>query len=363
MFLRVGGLGALTLAAMLSWGSRPTAIVGGAGVVALTVLAARAFPPRALPVLVAVAYPYALVLVATASSWAGLAPTPVWCVTGVVALCFAGALTMTRWPTTPAWGVVTGWSAIVGGVAIATTGLDRSWWSAGASAAMMLFALIVTEVRRRAIAPAIRALAAFAIVPAASVALINAGAMIIPGSASPILLPVVTAVAAVAAVAAVSLPSLSLTHAVHLSAALTAVIALILALTLDATGATTVLVVCALISAGGAVAAALPGGTWLGWIACSLGAAGVLWSALVLGEVGLVEAYTAPPALAAVVVGYVVVRRRGRRWRALPVGGAVLGLAPSLLALTMGEGLIGRAIALSVVAAAALWIERSRADA
>src|SRR5690606_17755229 len=68
-------------------------------------------------------------------------------------------------------------------------------------------------------------------------------------------------------------------------------------------------------------------GEW--WLAAVLGTA-ALWTALAAAEVGLVEAYTAPPAVAAVVVG-ALLARRARRWWELAGAGLVLLVVPSVL--------------------------------
>jgi hypothetical protein len=79
----------------------------------------------------------------------------------------------------------------------------------------------------------------------------------------------------------------------------------------------------------------------------------VLWSALVIGNVGLAEAYTLPPALAAAGIGgWLAGRRRAMLGLAIP--GAWLAVAPALLLELIGAEPVLRAIELLALGVMAL---------
>lgn len=249
---------------------------------------------------------------------------------------------------------------------------DRTWWAAGAAASMLAVEAAITG-RGRPQPPWLRVLAAASLLPTAGILLINAGAMLIPGSGSPILLPIVAALAGVTAIAAphgaVRIETIDPRAAVPIRGAfeagalLTAVASVVLAVVLPAAGPSTALVVCAILAAGAAVVATQPDRRAVWWLA-SLAASGVLWSALVLLEVGLVEAYTLPLAGAAVIVGPALARRHPRWW-VLAVAGLQLGLWPTWVLTATGRDLLARATGLTVAAVVltgVMWLARRRGD-
>src|SRR6478609_7152333 len=304
--------------ALLTWVSRPTTALGAVAVVVL-LLRARALLPRDVRA----------VLVGLATAYAGA---------GVAA--------------------------------------DRTWWGAGAAAALLLVEVLLLDTRARPVPAWARVTAAALVLPTVSVVVICAGAVLLPGSGSPVLLPVVAVLASAAAVAAPAIgdrlrrraPGTPGDHAriaVELAAAGTGAVALLLGIVRTPTGADTVLVLSALLGAG-ATAVALRPDRRLAWWPAAVLWCGVVWSALVWWGVGLVEAYTAPPALAAVVVG-TLLARRGDRWRPLVAAGVALLVAPTLLLAVAGRDVgVRSAVLLGVAAlavAAGLLGRRGRAAA
>jgi hypothetical protein len=256
---------------------------------------------------------------------------------------------------------------------------DRTWWAAAAAASMLAVGIAATA-RTRPQPTWLRVLAASSLLPTAGILLINAGAMLIPSSGSPILLPIVAALAAGTAITAGywaarvagidARAAAPIRQSLEWGAMLTAVAAVLLAIVLPAAGASTALVVCAILAAGASVVAAQPDRRWVVWLA-ALAASGALWSALVLLEVGLVEAYTLPIGVVAIALGLILVRRR-RRWWVLVAAGLQLALLPSWLLAALGRDLLVRSASLTGVAvvlaaltlvarrgrnaAAALWV-------
>ena len=410
---RLGGGLVILAAAAASWDARPLTLAAGAGVVALVIGWTRLVPSPARPALVGAGYGYALILLGFALRWYPLGWdawewTPVAGLLAVAAsLVSLGVLAATPvidpapairvpWPrprsdaaghladgvpdAAPAARVrgltgATAFTVLVIGLvpwflAVWTVLDDRTWWAAGAAASMLAVESAITG-RVRPQPTWLRVLAAASLLPTAGVLLINAGAMLIPGSGSPILLPIVAALAGVTAIAAphgaVRIQAIDPRAAVPIRGAfeagalLTAVASVVLAVVLPAAGPSTALVVCAILAAGAAVVATQPDRRPVWWLA-ALAASGVLWSALVLLEVGLVEAYTLPLGVAAVIVG-LALARRNPRWWVLAVVGLQLGLWPTWVLTATGRDLLARAAALTaaaVVLAAIIWLGRRR---
>ena len=383
---RIGGGLVILAAAFASWENRPLTLVAGAAVVGLAVGWTRLVPRPLRPVLAGLGYAYALILLGSGLSWYPLGwPADEWTpVAGLLAVAaslvsLAVVLTLPvrdrrtpppRGPDLPATGERPGMQPAAPGataytllgiglvpwaLAILTVFRDRTWWAAAATAGILAVELTVTA-RTRPQPTWLRVLAAASLLPTAGVLLINVGAMLIPSSGSPILLPIVAAMAAgtaiTAAPAATRIAGIDARAAapirgsLEVGALLTALAAVGLAVVLPASGPATALVVCAILAAGAAVVA---GGAadrrWVWWLA-ALAAAGVLWSALVLLDVGLVEAYTLPLGVAAVIVGLRLARQRPRWW-ALVAAGLQLGLLPSWLLAATGRELLWRAAALT----------------
>ncbi|WP_353707162.1 hypothetical protein ABRQ22_14030 [Cellulosimicrobium sp. ES-005] len=335
-----GAIAAVLLLVAGSWVARPTA-TAGAVVVGGLLLAARAAAPRALHApLVGTAYGYALLVLGVTLAWSGAGTVAVLCAVSGVASLAALAVTLVPRVDRDSWWAVLGVTAVPFGLGVLTVVDERSWWSVAACAAMLALEVVLVGSRRPGSVTALRVLAAALVLPTAAVAVVSAGALLLPGSGSPVVLPVVALLVATALAAAC--PVTARIHlaagrvAVEASAALTGAIAVGLAFGRPAAGPTVAVAVLLLLAVGAGLAARDRDrrGEW--WLAAALATA-ALWTALAAAEVGLVEAYTAPPALAALVVG-ALLARRGRRWWELASAGLVLLVVPSVLALGAAPG-------------------------
>ncbi|WP_415297681.1 SCO7613 C-terminal domain-containing membrane protein [Cellulosimicrobium sp. SJTW-1] len=323
-----------------SWVARPTA-TAGAVVVGLLLLAARAAAPRSLHApLVGIAYGYALLVLGVTLAWSGAGTVVVLCGVSGVASLAALAVTLAPRVDRDSWWAVLGVTAVPFGLGVLTVVDERSTWSVAACLAMLALEVVLVGSRRPGSVTALRVLAAALVLPTAAVAVVSAGALVLPGSGSPVVLPVVAVLVAAALAGARPLAArLDLGAgrvAVEASGAVTGAIAVGLAYGRPAAGPTIAVAVLLLLAVGAGLAARDRDrrGEW--WLAAVLGTA-ALWTALAAAEVGLVEAYTAPLALAAVVVG-ALLARRARRWWELAGAGLVLLVVPSVLVLGAAPG-------------------------
>lgn len=336
-----GGFVATGLTALVAWAARPTVVLSGAVVLALLLFARRTVPALVHPFLVGVGYAYALLVLGTTLGWAGLGTTEAVAVVSVTASVVAIVVTRVRAVGQPSWWAVLVTTSVPFLLGVATVLDERSWWSAAAAATMLALEGVLVLTRRSEMARAVRVAAAGLLLPTASVVLVCLGAELVPGSASPVVLPLVAILTAAAVVGVPSaqayltargLPGrhvLDAGRAVEVSVLVTAFLTVVLALVRVAAGPETTAIVLLVLGAGAAVVAGRPDRRWAWWVAGGLWV-GALWSLLALLDVGLVEAYTAPPALAAVVVGGLLARRSptGRHLAACGLGLLVL---PSLL--------------------------------
>ncbi|MEV8179368.1 hypothetical protein AB0O99_15040 [Cellulosimicrobium funkei] len=337
-----------------SWVARPTA-TAGAVVVGLLLLAARAAAPRSLRApLVGVAYGYALLVLGVTLAWSGAGTVVVLCGVSGVASLAALAVTLAPRVDRDSWWAVLGVTAVPFGLGVLTVVDERSTWSVAACLAMLALEIVLVGSRRPGSVTALRVVAAALVLPTAAVAVVSAGALVLPGSGSPVVLPVVAVLVAAALAGARPLAArLDLGAgrvAVEASAAVTGAIAVGLAYGRPAAGPTIAVAVLLLLAVGAGLAARDRDrrGEW--WLAAVLGTA-ALWTALAAAEVGLVEAYTAPPAVAAVVVGALLARRARRGWE-LAGAGLVLLVVPSVLVLGAAPGAGDVRASLLVVAGA-----------
>ncbi len=335
-----GTIAAVLLLVAGSWVARPTA-TAGAVVVGGLLLAARAVAPRGLHApLVGTAYGYALLVLGVTLAWSGAGTVAVLCAVSGVASLAALAVTLVPRVDRESWWAVLGVTAVPFGLGVLTVVDERSWWSVAACVAMLALEVVLVGSRRPGSVTALRVLAAALVLPTAAVAVVSAGALLLPGSGSPVVLPVVALLVATALAAA--RPVTARIHlaagrvAVEASAALTGAIAVGLAFGRPAAGPTIAVAVLLLLAVGAGLAARDRDRRAEWWLAAALGTA-ALWTALAAAEVGLVEAYTAPPALAALVTG-ALLARRGRRWWELASASLVLLVVPSVLALGAAPG-------------------------
>jgi hypothetical protein len=132
-------------------------------------------------------------------------------------------------------------------------------------------------------------------------------------------------------------------------------VTVVMAVVWPISGATTVLATAAILTAASACVALAPSGTEQAWWYTGGMACVVLWSALVWGGIGLVEAYTLPPALAAAAIGGSMMRRRPAL-AALTIPGAWLAVAPSLILLLAGTEPVLRGMELLALGVMALTL-------
>ncbi|MFI2490015.1 SCO7613 C-terminal domain-containing membrane protein [Promicromonospora kroppenstedtii] len=343
-----GACVALGLLAVGSWQSRPSVLVATVVAVPL-VLAARAALPRAVhPALVGGAYAYALVVGGVWLGWLGFGWVAAVCTVSAAASMAAVAVTVGTRVTRGEWFAVLGVTAVPFALGVYTVVLDRTWWSAGAATAMLVLELVLLLTRRTGLAPAVRVIAAGLVLPTVSVAVVSAGAVLLPGSGSPVLLPVIAAVAAVVAggaprVAAFlsarvtdgSMVGALVRATLETSVLVTGAITIGLAYGRPSAGPDIAVAVLLLLAVGAGVVAREPDRTRVWWLAGALATAAV-WTALADGGVRFVEAYTLPPAVAAVLVGALLARRGGSHGWRLVAAGLVLALVPSDLTLALG---------------------------
>jgi len=347
-----------------SWTARPTATAGAVAVGALLLAARAAVPRGARAPLVAAAYAYALVVLGVTLGWSGLGAVAAVCTVSAVASVVALVTTLVRRVGRDTWWAVLAVTAVPFVVGVATVTTARSWWSVVACAAMLALEVVLVVTRRPGTASALRLLGAGLALPTASVAVVSAGAMLAPDSGSPVVLPVVAAlVAAVAAAARATGLAIGARGAVgdgprarvviEASAALTGAIAVGLAYGRPAAGPDVAVAVLLLLAVGAALVARTPERLPAWWLVAALSTVAV-WTALADAGVGLVEAYTAPPGLAAVVVGVLLARRGRRGWDLATAGGALL-VVPSLVVLVARPG-AGDVRAVLLVAGAGLLV-------
>lgn len=369
-----GACVALGLLALGSWQTRPTVLAAAVVAVPL-VLAARAALPRPVhPVLVGGAYAYALVVGGVWLGWLGFGWVAAVCTVSAAASLTAVAVTTGSKAGRGEWFAVLGVTAVPFALGVLTVISDRTWWSAGAAAAMLLLELVLLLTRRSGLAPVVRVTAAGLVLPTTSVAVVSAGAMLLQISGSPVLLPVIAAAVAVVAGGAPRVAAYlagrvpdggtvgtRVRGVLELSAVVTGTIAVALAYGRPSAGPDVAVAVLLLLAVGAGVVAREPDRTGVWWLTGLLGTAAT-WTALAAGGIRLVEAYTLPPAVGAVLVGALLARRAARRaearaaapgtraghgaspsgtrghgWR-LATAGAVLALVPSDLALALASG-------------------------
>jgi hypothetical protein len=371
----VGAFAATGMLLAFSWASRPTAAAGALVVCALLLSLRGVLGPTTHPWLVGAGYAYPLAVLGVVLGWLELSTVAAICTVSAVASLVTIAVTLGARTSRNEWYVVLGVTAGPFAAGVVTVVLERTWWSAGAAAAMLALELVLLLTARVGLAHVVRAGAAFLLLPTASVMVTSAGAMVLEVSGSPYVLPsialFVSAVAGGAARAAEriatrvpdggSLLAAAVRRSLERSALLTGAITVVLAYARPAAGSDVAVAVLLLLAAGAVLVAREPGRAHVWPLAGALGLA-ALWTALAGGEVRLVEAYTFPPALGAVAVGAFVAWRAKsvtsatHAWRLAAVG-AGLAVVPSLLVhLTRTEPADWRAFALTGGAAAALAV-------
>ncbi len=333
----------LLQAALVSWGDQELAVTLGIVIVAALVPIVRLLPALARPFYLAGGYAYALVVLAAALDLAGLDPLPVLALTTTAASLFALAATVTGRLSAAGWWAVLAVTAVPFLIGVATVLFERSGWTALSTASIFLLALTLLLSRRRGLTGAVRSVAASLLVPALAVVVITLGAQLLAGSASPVTLPIIATIVALT-LATSRLIALALEKRgiaspevaaarfwIEASTLVTAAIAVLLALLRSAAGLDTAFVVLLVIGLGAALASVLARRRYGWWVAYG-SFTGALWCLWARIGVDVAEPYFLPPALAAVLVGAVLVARR-KPASALFVAGLAVAIVPTLVLL------------------------------
>ncbi|MCS5498637.1 hypothetical protein NY547_15405 [Cnuibacter physcomitrellae] len=326
---------------------------------------------------VAVGLAFALLVTARLLALTGLESIAVLALTTCAASVVALAATLLQRVPTRWWYAVLVVTTVPFLAGVASVLAVRSGWTALSTTLILLLAVALVATPRAGLARAIRVGAAALVVPALAVIVICLGAQVLAISASPVTLPVIAAVVAVALPSAPALRRLLTrvplssadvrwcTNALEASSLLTAALAVLLALARTAAGFGTSALVLGILGVGLLVSARVTGRRYAAPLA-GAAFAGALWSLLAMAEVGVLEAYTLPPALVATGIGLgLALRGADRRGLglALTAGGLAAAVTPSLVLLAAGVGAggpvrLGVLTAASVVAlgaAALLW--------
>lgn len=367
----------LLMAAVSSWSTRPTVIAGGVLVLGVLLAARRVVLTRVGPWLVALGYGYTLFVLGAGLSWSSLELIAVLCVVSAAAGLVALMCTQISRIGVQTWWAVLATTAVPFLLGVATLLEERSWWSAGAATIMLGLETVLVTSHRAGNTTWLRAASAMIVLPTAAVVVVSVGSMTAgTGSGSPFVLPIIAiatgatllAAAPVAALVGRRAPGSGrwIRGAVELSVVVTAACSILLAAVRPAAGADVAIAVLAILGSAVSVLAARRDRRRAWWVAGVLWVA-TLWTALGSAGVTVVEAYTVPPAIVAVVIG-ILLARRLPQWWPLAIAGVVLGVAPTLfvMASVTSDGDDRRAWVLSglgvgALAVAEVWRRRGQA--
>ncbi|GAA3862966.1 hypothetical protein GCM10022381_03810 [Leifsonia kafniensis] len=343
--LLIGAHLLLVLGAAIGWLQDSTVVwVGAAAVVGLAVIA-QASSARWRALYFGIGYAYALIVFGTALTLANVEAVAVLCLTTTLASLFALGATLTRWLSPRSWYatlLVTAVPFVIGIVAVL---LVRSGWTALSTGVTFALALTLMTTRRAGMTPLLRSAAAALLVPSLAVVVVCLGAQLLPMSGSPIVLPVVAAIVActlpTAALIGEALRRRGISVAeadaarrwIEISALVTAVLTVLLALVRTAAGLNTTFLVLVILGVG-AAASAFTTRPRYAWWAAGASWTGALWCVWAMQDVGIIEPYLLPPALAAMIVGAIFVAR-GRDGFALFATGLGVAVVPSLVVLAV----------------------------
>ena len=350
--------GILAYLVAISWSPAELVVPAGVAIVGGVAVLALAVPAVLRPGYVAVGYGYALLLVARGLDLLGLELIPVISYTTTVACLFALAVTLVRRVRAPLWYAVLTVTAVPFVVGVVTVVIERTWETALANAAMFALALTLTLTLRPGLTRVVRSGAAALLLPSLSVVVVNVVPRIIETNVvpawngqggAPVTLPVI------ATLVALVLPTTPLVAGwlrrgeipeadaasarwwIELSAFVTGGIAALLSLVLETPDLGTALVVFVILGIGAASASVFAKRRYGWWVAAGSWTA-ALWCVWGLAGVTDIEPYVYPPALAAVVIGVVLVVR-GRAGAALVAPGLAIAVATSLVVLAVtGSG-------------------------
>ena len=350
----------LLLAAITGWMQEATVVwVGAATVVGLAALA-RTVHARWRPLYLGTGYAYALVILATALTLTGVDGIAVLCLTTSVGLLCALAATLTTWLSPRGWYAVLGVSAVPFITGVVAVLLVRSGWTALSTGLAFALAFTLMTTRRPGLTTRLRSAAAGLLVPSLAVVVVCLGAQLLPTSGSPVVLPVIAVIVAATFASAAFIEAALVRHGltdieaaaarrwIELSAGVTGLLAVLLALVRTAAGLPTTVLVLLILGTGAAVTV-FTTRRQQAWWAAGASWTGALWCVLTGQGVAVLELYVLPPTLAMLAVGVLLVVR-GRSGRSLAATGLGLAVLPSLLALVVnGSGGFGASQSGSIV--------------
>lgn len=334
---------ALVEAALITWTAPAITVPVGVVIVAATLALARTVPAGARPVHVAIAYAYALLLFATALDQAGVTTIAVLCLTTTLASLSALATTLVRQVGARSWYAILIVTAVPFLIGVASVLSERSGWTALSTGVTFLLALALVLTRRPGLNRLVRSAAAAMLVPALAVVVICLGAQFLDVSGSPVTLPVIAVIVASALPSTRFIGAALVRHGlgaddaasvrrwIEISSLVTGAIAVLLAVVREAAGLGTTISVLVIIGLGAAATSVFADRRY-GWPLAGASWTGALWCVWAMLGVDVVEPYTLPPALGAVVVAAILVARGGRGV-ALFASGLAVALLPSLIML------------------------------
>lgn len=364
----------LVLASVIAARETSITVATGVLVVGALFLVSRAIAPRFRLLYTAVGYAWALITLATALNLLKVDPIPLLCLVTVAAGLTALASTVTTVLRPASWYAVLIVTAVPFLIGIGSVVFERSGWTALSTAVILLLAISLVFTRREGLGRAVRAVASALLVPSLAVVIICLGAQVLPGSGSPITLPIIAVVIAcvlpstAALATAIERRGLSTQDArticisLEFTTLVTAVIAVLLSLTRSAAGLGTTCLVLLIVGIGALVTGILARRRDA-WVLAAISLTGALWSVWGLIGITVIEPYILPPASAGVVVGAILVIR-GDRGRPLYTTALACVILPTLVVLAMSGSGVGAILpwrALGLLAASLLLIVVSAA--
>ncbi|WP_105033826.1 SCO7613 C-terminal domain-containing membrane protein [Cryobacterium aureum] len=358
---------AVLLAIVCSVADDGVTVWAGIAIVATIAVVTQTVPTTMRFLHVGAGYAYALVIFAIALDQLGFGTIAVLCLTTSLGSIGAIAATFLRMVGPPAWYAILVVTSVPFMIGVAQVLFERSGWTALSTALIFLLALTLLNTRRAGLGIVLRTIAAGLLVPALAVVVICLGAQVLPGSASPVTLPVIAAIVAIVLPSTVRIGRMlsqrgiaardaaAARIAIEASTLLTAAIAVVLALVRVAAGLPTTFIVLVILGLG-AAATAFWAKRPYGWWVAAASFTGALWCLWALAGISALEPYLLPPALAAALVG-LILTARGSRAVPLYAMGLVVAIAPILVILAVsGTGTAALAAWRGYGLIAAAWL-------
>lgn len=342
----------------LTWIDEAVVVAAGVAIVVGIALLALVLPAAVRWVYAVAGYAYALLLVARGLDLLGLQAIPVISYTATVASVVALVATLVRRVRPPIWYAVLGVTFVPFALGLVTVLSQRTWETALANAAIFALALTIALTRRPGLTRVVRSGAAALLLPSLAVIVVNVVPRLIEtdvvpawngNGGAPVTLPIIAVLVALVlpttplvadALRRGDVPDRDARSArlwIEISAFVTGAIAAALSLLLETPDLGTSLIVFLVLGIGAAAAGVFAKRRYGWWLAAGCWTA-ALWCVWGLAGIRDVEPYVYPPAVGAVVIGVVLVLRRGRG-AALVAPGLAIALATSLVVLAVsGSG-------------------------